>query len=139
MDAPRWVTLTSFSTPLEAHMMRGRLEAEGIAVQIADEHLINADWLMSQALGGVKLQVDAADLARAEALLGELAAAEFEWEQEPSPEPVCPHCGSTEIGEQKTLWRLAMLLFFLEHVPLPAGRGRWQCRHCGHRWQEPSA
>ena len=52
-----FVTIASFTSPLEAHMARGRLEAEGIPAFIAHENHIWAEWFLSNALGGVKVQV----------------------------------------------------------------------------------
>lgn len=42
----------------EAHIAMGRLEAEGIDSWLADEHLVQTDWLYSIAVGGIKLQVE---------------------------------------------------------------------------------
>lgn len=138
MTAP-WITVASFSTPLEAHLVRGRLEAEGIAARIADEHLINADWLMSQALGGVKIQVEPASREAALAVLDALGqAADYDWgEAAPEPEPAltCPACGGTSVEERKWAWRFAVVLLFTEHIPLPFSRGRLECGTCGHRFR----
>lgn len=41
-----------------AHIAMGRLEAEGIPCLLADEQLVQLDWLYSIAVGGIKLQVD---------------------------------------------------------------------------------
>jgi len=49
----------------EAHIAMGRLEAEGIKAWLADEHLVQTDWLYSIAVGGIKLQVAADDAERA--------------------------------------------------------------------------
>ncbi len=51
------LTVESFSDPLEAHIAKGRLEAEGIQAFVANEHHIWANWMMSHALGGVRVQV----------------------------------------------------------------------------------
>ena len=50
-------TIGRFSHPLEAQIARARLEAAGIPAFVADEHTINMQWLYSNALGGVRLQV----------------------------------------------------------------------------------
>lgn len=51
------VTIASYSMPYEAHIAKSRLDSEGIPAFMADEHTINMQWLYSNALGGVKLQV----------------------------------------------------------------------------------
>lgn len=70
------VTVEAFNTPMEAHVARSFLDAEGIRTFLKDEQTLNVDPLLSVALGGVKLQVVAADYERARAVLDSLAAAE---------------------------------------------------------------
>ena len=53
----------------EAHIAMGRLAAEGIESWLADEHLVQTDWLYSIAVGGIKLQVADDDAERAIAIL----------------------------------------------------------------------
>jgi hypothetical protein len=43
---------------VDAHIAMGRLQAEGINCWLADQHLVQTDWLYSPAVGGIKLQVD---------------------------------------------------------------------------------
>ena len=63
------VTIARYDTMPEAHIALGRLEAEGIDAWLADEHLVQTDWLYSIAVGGIKLQVNAEDVAQASAIL----------------------------------------------------------------------
>lgn len=63
------ITIARFDTMPEAHIALGRLEAEGINAWLADEHLVQTDWLYSIAVGGIKLQVNSEDAARASAIL----------------------------------------------------------------------
>ena len=74
------VTITSYSEPLEAHIVKGRLEAEGIPTFIANEHHISAAWYLSNALGGVKIQVHKQDHAKAINIIGLLHDGQFEEE-----------------------------------------------------------
>jgi hypothetical protein len=63
------VPVASYETPFEAHAARGVLAAQGIAAQVADENVAGALFHVGTALGGVKLLVWQADLARAQAAL----------------------------------------------------------------------
>lgn len=63
------VTIASFDFLPLAEIAKGRLQAEGIRCHLADQHLVQTDWLYSIAIGGIKLQVDAADVERAKAIL----------------------------------------------------------------------
>ena len=67
----QWVTLVSCGTVVEADLVRSRLESEGVAVLIPDEHLMtNAGWGLN-AYGYVRLQVSPKDYENARALLCE--------------------------------------------------------------------
>ncbi len=64
------VTVAQFDLMPLAHIAKGSLEAEGIPCHIADEHLVQTDWLYSIAVGGIKLQVDEEFVSRARTVLG---------------------------------------------------------------------
>lgn len=66
-----WVTVRQYSLPYEAHLDRARLESEGITALVADEHTISMQWMLSDALGGVRLRVRDVDLPRTEEILSE--------------------------------------------------------------------
>ena len=53
----------------DAHIAMGRLAAEGIDAWLADEHLVQTDWLYSVAVGGIKLQVRPEDAEQARTIL----------------------------------------------------------------------
>ncbi|MBC7092559.1 DUF2007 domain-containing protein [Candidatus Bipolaricaulota bacterium] len=66
----RMVIVASFGRPVDAHLARMELEAEGIQAFILDEHAISANPFYAPALGGVKVAVREEDAARARAILG---------------------------------------------------------------------
>jgi hypothetical protein len=65
------VTLASYLSGAEAHLIRARLEAEGIRVYVNEEQ--TSDWLMPIGLGGIKLEVPERDVERARELLDSLS------------------------------------------------------------------
>ena len=69
---PAMKTIASFSQPVEAHMLRSRLEVEGITAYLRDENMIALDWLYSNALGGVKVDVADEDYERALEIMASL-------------------------------------------------------------------
>ncbi len=79
-----WVTVATFDDMPSAHIALGRLHAEGIEAVLADEHLVQADWLYSLAVGGIKLRVPAAEAARARAALARDRSGDLEPPAEPS-------------------------------------------------------
>lgn len=55
----------------QAQAARAALEAEGITCELQDESTGSIDWGLMPALGGLRLQVKAADVTRAEDILRE--------------------------------------------------------------------
>ena len=79
MTAPSgMVPVRTFDNMVDAHIALGRLQADGIEAHLMDENLVQADWLYSIAVGGIKLLVAAPDLARAQAMLAVDHSAELE-------------------------------------------------------------
>ncbi len=64
------ITIATFDFLTDARIAMGRLQAEGIHCVLADENLVQTDWLYSIAVGGIKLQVAPEDVARALQVLG---------------------------------------------------------------------
>lgn len=73
--AQKLVTIARFQDPVEAALARNRLEAAGIKAALSDENLVAMDWLLTNAIGGIKLMVLDSDSDRAVDVLEEAAAA----------------------------------------------------------------
>ncbi|MDR2413676.1 MAG: DUF2007 domain-containing protein [Odoribacteraceae bacterium] len=63
------VTVMTFSDPVEVSILRGRLEAEGIRCFVRDEMTAQVLPFVSDAIGGIKLQVRERDARRTIRLL----------------------------------------------------------------------
>ncbi len=63
------IVVATFSKPEEAHLLRMRLAAGGVAAYIRDENTVQMDWLYSNALGGVRVEVAEEDVAATRELL----------------------------------------------------------------------
>ena len=79
------VTVATFNDPVEAAMARNCLESEGVSAILVDEQTIATDWGLGNAIGGIKLQVSAAQLEKAEFLLTQRRTEDAD-ETEPIPE-----------------------------------------------------
>jgi len=92
-----------YETALEANRDKQILAEKGLNSFIANEQLIQSDWLLSQAVGGIQLQVFEDDLDKATEILkdykeNETMALEVEYTIEnPEFDFVCPKCGSNHI------------------------------------------
>lgn len=62
-------TVATFDNQIDASLALGRLAAEGIEGQLVDQNLVQMDILYNIAVGGIKLQVEEREAARARALL----------------------------------------------------------------------
>ncbi|SEL02024.1 Putative signal transducing protein [Atopomonas hussainii] len=134
MSAQQLCTIARYSFPHEAHIARASLEAAGIAAYVQDEHTVNMNWLYSNALGGVRLQVAATDVAQALALLGEdfsttLAPSD---EAEPHTPPACPRCAGQQWQPYTQGKRPAFVVFLLLGFPLFFYRHGQRCQGCGY-------
>ena len=92
-----------YETALEANRDKQILAESDVQSFIANEQTIQSDWLLSQALGGIQLQVFEDDLEKAEKILADYHendkfALEVEHTVEnPAFDFVCPKCGSNHI------------------------------------------
>lgn len=129
------VTLWQFRDLPEALIAKGKLESAGIDCCLLNENLVRMDWLYSNAIGGISLQVRTEDAQEALSVL-----------QEPIPEslspgdvayvqPRCPKCGSLKVTHEG-LNRLATFGSWLAlGFPIRVTADLWRCDDCSHEWQ----
>lgn len=65
------VTVAIFHLPQDAYIIKARLESEDIPVFLKDEYSVQTENFLSNAIGGVKLQVSESNAAAATAILKE--------------------------------------------------------------------
>ncbi|MCB0422223.1 MAG: DUF2007 domain-containing protein [Bdellovibrionales bacterium] len=129
-----WVLLRSFSNSLEANIVCSFLNSQGIETQSRDEHIVNINWLYSNAVGGVKVMVRSQDL--------EAATSALEAQESAPPLEVvgeeCPKCHSTQTEHNfKSYKGIKTLFVALFALVLPfRDREAWSCLSCGHQWQK---
>jgi hypothetical protein len=132
------VTLNHFRDMPEALLAKGKLESAGIHSVLADGNLVRMDWLLSNAIGGIRLQVEQQDLDSARAVLNEPIPAEFADEAlgETFIQPRCPRCCSLDIGFEgiDRFWTYG--LWLLLSFPIRVRKGNWKCYTCGIEWVE---
>ena len=139
-----YVTVARYRDMPEAVVARSVLESAGIDCILRDENTIRMQWFLSNAMGGMRLQVAPADEAAARELLSQPMPASFPVDSGPDYEqPVCPNCGSIDVmandTDRKILAPASAFfggLFVLAAVPALAlvPSGVWKCNHCGCLW-----
>lgn len=130
-------TLRRFRDQGEALLARSVLESAGVGCFLLNENTIRNDWLWSNLLGGIRLQVAASDVEAAEALLSQpipaqiTVAGEAEYYQ-----PQCPKCGSLDIGLDNLDAKIGAtsILLFGFPLPNPVRDDSWHCANCGTDW-----
>lgn len=134
------ITIATFSTPYEAQLAKGLLEENGILACVADEYTVGINWLYSNAVGGVRLQVIESDAERALELLemereADSAATEAPGEQERQEEwENCPNCESRNVEYFLSRKGLAIGSILLLGIPLFFPIKKLRCLNCGHVW-----
>lgn len=135
-----WVTVATYSQSSAAHIARLKLESEDIPCLMVDENMVAMNWLWANAVGGIKLQVQAQDAPRAGRVLTTPAASAM---ARSNPEPLydgqqrCPRCGSEDIFRAGYSRRFAFLSILLLGAPLPFRRRGMACAACGLEWANP--
>jgi len=74
MSISEFYTLATFEYVADVQILKGRLESDGIPVFLRDENTLNSDPMISNAIGGVKLQVYYSDRGRATDIYNEVRA-----------------------------------------------------------------
>jgi hypothetical protein len=130
------VTVGVYRDLTEAIVARSLLESGGIQAWIADENLVRMNWFLSNAVGGVRLQVEESDEAAAREILEETVPQTIEYgEGESYVQPTCPKCGSAEVtlGDGTETGRSFVALAVVS-IPVPPREAAWHCEACGARW-----
>lgn len=136
-----WITVASFSQPVEAHLARTKLESEGIACVVSDEYLVRVNWLLSNAVGGVKLRVPSWEAERAREVLRPrprlvvVPDAEQAREARAAGEMMCPSCRSLDVYYTRFSRRAAGVFWLLFGFIVPWFSRRWLCKQCGYEWK----
>ena len=69
--------VASFSKVEEAYILKGNLQGSGITAYVVDEHIVQQDWFLSNAVGGVKVQVADEDFPAAKEMYLDLYGEEI--------------------------------------------------------------
>ena len=123
------ITIARFSLAIEAHIARAKLESEGIPAFVADEHTITAQWLYSDAMGGVRLQVPNSCAVTAKEILA-IDFSDSLIAEQGFDEPACPSCGSNSIEPITKGLRMAFVVFLFLHFPLWPFKRKIKCLSC---------
>lgn len=126
------VTVRTFDNYISAHMLVGRLEEEGIHAFLRDEYTVTIDPILTNAIGGIKVQVPVAQKVEALKLLEQL-------DQDYLNAALCPECGQPGIErvvKQRTGNILTAILTWLFGSYAIAPQHIYKCPKCGFESEE---
>ena len=132
-----FVQIRSFDNYIEANLVLGMLQEEGINCHLKDEHTITIDPLLSPAIGGMKLMVYESQVERAKEILAEAEKAYVKTIP-------CPRCGEKKLKVKEYVDKPRNFLAALKAQLLMGQTAPvikyYYCENCGTVYQElPSA
>jgi hypothetical protein len=125
------ITVARYSFAIEAHVARAKLESEGIPAFVADEHTITANWLYSNAMGGIRLQVPNSCANTAREILATDYTELLVTEQGFDP-LICQSCGSNNVKQITNGRKMAFIIFLFLEFPLWPFRRKVKCLQCNN-------
>jgi DNA-directed RNA polymerase subunit RPC12/RpoP len=128
-----FVIIQVFNNYIDANIMMGRLEEEGIKCWLKDEITVTVDPILTNAIGGIKLMVPDSQAERAFALLKE-------YRNEIEAVIKCPRCGSANVEyvttpRKASNWVGAIFGFLFMNYALSADKV-YHCFECGFEFEE---
>ena len=137
MAEDRIIVHSTYYNPIEANIIKTRLEASGIPCFLTDEMITAVNPLYNQAVGGVKLNIFERDIEVVNSLLQE----EYNGnEVEPSESSViCEKCGSSNVSysqatKNRFSWWVSLIALVFSSYPVKANKC-FHCYDCGHEFQ----
>lgn len=119
-----------------AELAKSKLESEGIPCFLLNKNMIGLNWLYSNALGGVELQVRNEDAEKASEILKEDHSSDLLDIENEFPEAaqgdLCTKCGSANVRLIKVSRKYGALSLLLSFPLILFGK-QYQCRDCGHK------
>lgn len=126
-----YVPVGVYDNYISAHIVKGRLEEEGIFCWLKDENTVTIDPILTNAVGGIKVMVYTEAVERAAAILRII-------KNEQKAANPCPRCKSLNIElvstpRKASNWFSALIGFFLTSYA-PKIDMVYHCFDCGHEY-----
>lgn len=116
------ITVKTFDNPIDAHLLKSKLESEGIVCYLFDEHTVGTNPLYNVTVGGIKLKINDFDLEKATEIYNEIHQTAY---TDDNGNPIsCPKCQSinlmTEYSVRKGVGGFfsSLMAFFATMVPV---------------------
>ncbi len=127
-----FVPVKTFDSYITANIWLGKLQDAGIRCYLKDEYTVTIDPMLCNAVGGIKLCVDAAQIDQSRELV---VAFEYQSKQRQQ----CPSCGSLNVEyiskPGPANWVSAIASWLLGSYAVPAAQV-YHCFSCGKEFEE---
>jgi len=125
------ISIATYTYATEAYVLIAKLEAEGIKTFLKNEHLLATQQFLSNAIGGLDVQVDEEDVEAANVVVKKVEAIKKDASGASRQIPTnfekvflfCPECESSEIYRKKT----GFFTF---------GNKEHYCMECNYGWKQ---
>jgi len=123
-----------FTNYIDANIIAGRLEEEGINSWLKDEYTVTIDPFLTNAVGGIKLMVDERDFEKAVELLKQ-------YDREKKAQTPCIYCNSTNVElintpRKATNWFWAIFGYLFGGFAMSYEKV-YHCFNCGKEFEPP--
>lgn len=131
------ITFKTFDNSIDAHILKIKLESEGITCFLFDENIVSVNPLYSNLVGGIKLKINEEDLPHAKNIVLELK--ETPLTTEDNEIITCPKCQSTKIESGYQSMRsigavLSAIASFLLLIFPIYRKTVYKCLECGNEF-----
>jgi predicted RNA-binding Zn-ribbon protein involved in translation (DUF1610 family) len=127
-----FIPLQVFTNYIDANILLGRLQEEGINCWLKDENTVTINPIWTQAVGGIKLMVAGAQAERAKDILSSIKLVKEE-------QNTCPQCGSQNVElvstpRKASNWLAVLAGLFLFSYAMPPHKVN-HCFNCGAEFE----
>jgi hypothetical protein len=132
------VTVRTFDNSIQAHLLKSKLESEGITCYLFDENIVGLNPLYNITIGGIKLKINKFDMDKASLIIQEVDQSKLTNDQGESLK--CPNCHSEEIYSGFKSMKgikgiLSVIISFLLIVFPIYFKTVKKCKECGYEFK----
>jgi rubredoxin len=133
------ITLTTFEKSIDAHLVKSKLESEGIECYLFDENMATMNPLFNISIGAIKLKIKSSDEEKARLILKEIDQTPYTDENNQIIK--CPNCHSEKIYSGfNSINSFSSVVTFLVSllsaaIPLTVTK-KYRCKVCGHEFKQ---
>ena len=132
------ITIKTFDNPIEAHMMKSKLESENIMCFLFDENIVGLNPLYNITVGGIKLKINRSDIQKAIEIIDEIEKNTLTNDQGEIIK--CPKCESEDIISRFKSMKgfkgiLSAIVSFLFMVFPIYYKTVYKCKNCGNEFK----